>query len=80
MRPGRISDVHIVQGGSAHPTQVLLLTEAEAAEYGTATTTVSGESGPRTHLGPRGGISHDIPRARAAPSNDAALPSSRRAG
>ncbi|CAL9319893.1 hypothetical protein [Streptomyces sp. SudanB25_2051] len=34
--PGR---VHVVQGGggSAHPTQVLLLTDAEAAEWGVTT-------------------------------------------
>lgn len=32
--PGR---VHVVQGGTAHPTQVLSLTDAEAADWLTAT-------------------------------------------
>ncbi|MFF5456191.1 hypothetical protein ACFY40_33940 [Streptomyces sp. NPDC012950] len=33
-RPGR---VHVVQGTTAHPTQVLLLTDTEAADWAAAT-------------------------------------------
>lgn len=48
--PGR---VHVVQDGSAHQTQALLLTDAEAADWLTATT--AGSSDPsQTSAGPRG--------------------------
>ncbi|MFE6225820.1 hypothetical protein [Streptomyces sp. NPDC057854] len=33
-RPGR---VHVVQGATAHPTRVLLLTDTEAADWAAAT-------------------------------------------
>ncbi|MCX5097188.1 hypothetical protein OOK36_52665 [Streptomyces sp. NBC_00365] len=49
--PGR---AHVVQDGTAHPTQVRLLTDAEAADWLIAT--VAGEIRPRLgHHGPRGG-------------------------
>ncbi|WP_405681845.1 hypothetical protein [Streptomyces sp. NBC_00057] len=38
-RPGR---VHVVQGWTAHPTQVLLLTDGEATAWGAATAAEEG--------------------------------------
>ncbi|MFF3343221.1 hypothetical protein [Streptomyces flavidovirens] len=48
--PGR---AHVVQDGTAHPTQLLLMTDAEAADWLTAT--AAGLTPSRSRHGPRGG-------------------------